>query len=97
MVSSYQLKSENLGSKGIVLLKKYVFISLFHQIVPGCCRVTDFIYDVNMLLLRQQNVYFKENLQFITTSNLFLCLCLSVHYEDMPMVRDEELNLALRS
>lgn len=50
-----------------------------------------------MLLLRQQNVYFKENLQFITTSNLFLCLCLSVHYKDMPMVWDEELNLTLRS
>lgn len=56
--------------------------------------LSNFIYDVNMLVLKLKNVYFKERLQFITTLNLLLCL--SVHYKDTTMILEEELKLAFR-
>lgn len=56
--------------------------------------LSHFVYDVNMLVLRLQNMSFKERLQFITTLNLLLCL--SVPCKDMPMTRDEKPKLSFR-
>lgn len=53
-----------------------------------------FMCDVNILVLRLQNVYSEGSLQFITTLKLFSCH--SVHYKDKPMIWDKELKLAFR-
>lgn len=56
--------------------------------------LSNFIYDVNTLVLKLKNLYFKGRLQFITTLNLLSCL--SVHYKDTTMILEEELKLAFR-
>lgn len=56
--------------------------------------LSHFLYDVNTLVLKLQNMSFKERLQFITMFNLLLCL--SVPCKDMPMIQGEELKLSFR-
>lgn len=75
--------------------QKAIFLLCACTIPKGAVvSLSNFIYDVNMLVLKLKNVYFKERLQFITTLNLLLCL--SVHYKDTTMILEEELKLAFR-
>lgn len=72
---------------------KSYFFALCMYYTQGCCSV-NFIYDVNMLVLKLKTVYFKERLHCITTLNLLSCL--SVPYKDTTMILEEELKLAFR-